>query len=49
MHVFEPAVQIPLARDLNDDLLAYCERRPERYRGLVSLPLADIPAEVAIG
>ena len=47
VHVFAPAAQIALARDLNDDTLAYCERRPDRYRALLSLPLADIPAALA--
>lgn len=47
VHVFEPAAQIALARDLNDDMLRYCERHPDRFRGLASLPLADISAALA--
>ncbi len=47
VHVFAPAMQIDLARRLNDDMFSYCERRPDRYRGLASLPLADIPAAMA--
>lgn len=47
VHVFERAKQIRLARDLNDDMFRYCERRPDRFRGLASLPLADIDAAIA--
>ncbi len=47
VHVFETAAQIALARDLNDDMFRYCERRPDRFRGLASLPLANIPAALA--
>ena len=47
VHPFPADMQIALARDLNDDLIGYCERRPDRYGALVSLPLADIPAALA--
>ena len=47
VHVYERGAQIELARALNDDMLAYCERRPDRYRALLALPLADIPAALA--
>lgn len=47
VHVFDRQMQIDLARRLNDDMLATCERRPDRYRGTCALPLADIPAALA--
>ncbi len=36
--------QIALAKRSNDALAAYCRDNPKRYRGLASLPLADVPA-----
>ena len=47
VHVFERAAQIELAQRLNDDMFAYCERRPSRFRALVALPLADVPVALA--
>ena len=47
VHVFERNAQIELARQLNDDILAYCARRPDRFRATCALPLADIPAALA--
>ena len=47
VHVFERGAQIELARRLNDDMLVYCERRPDRFRALCALPLADIEASLA--
>ena len=47
VHPFETAMQIDLARRLNDDILAYAARRPDRYRATVALPLADVPAALA--
>ncbi len=47
VHVFDRLGQIELARRLNDDMLVYCERRPDRFRALCALPLADIEASLA--
>ena len=44
VRAFEAARQPDLARTFNDNLLARCERAPDRLRGLCCLPLADVPA-----
>jgi aminocarboxymuconate-semialdehyde decarboxylase len=43
-----PASQQPeIARNINDRLAAMCNAHPERFVGLASLPLGDIPAALA--
>lgn len=38
---------IPLCRQANDELAEKCQAYPERFYGLASLPVADVPAAVA--
>lgn len=38
---------IPLCRQANDDLAAYCSIAPERFYGCAALPIADVNASVA--
>jgi len=44
VHPFDRAMQIDLARRLNDDILAFAARRPDRFRATVALPLIDVDA-----
>ena len=43
----DPVASVALARDMNDDLVAWISAAPKRLRGLIHLPLQDPSAAVA--
>jgi aminocarboxymuconate-semialdehyde decarboxylase len=43
----DPEAAVAIARDMNDDLVAWIEAAPSRLRGLIHLPLQDPAASVA--
>jgi aminocarboxymuconate-semialdehyde decarboxylase len=47
VHPYDRSIQIDLARRLNDDILAFAARRPDRLRATVALPLIDVEAALA--
>jgi aminocarboxymuconate-semialdehyde decarboxylase len=44
---FDPKQQIELAKIVNDETIALCQQRPDRFRALPSLPLGDVEASIA--
>jgi aminocarboxymuconate-semialdehyde decarboxylase len=41
LYIFDPAQQAEIAKRVNDETIAYCEKRFDRLRALASLPLGD--------
>ncbi len=47
LYIFEPAAQAEIAKRVNDETIAFCAARPDRFRALASLPLGDIEGSLA--
>ena len=46
-HHLDPAQGLELARDFNDEAAALSRQWPERFAGLATLPMQDVPAAIA--
>ena len=45
-YYLDPAQARQLARDVNDDIAAMTRQWPERFAGLATLPVQDVPAAI---